>query len=130
MEDDNRVNVFNTSTERLKYPPIYLNAGESWKCEYELCLNLAPGTYHVGAIIYRYDIQKKYDVLFPAATIYVYSHIDARGIANLYPRIVSLQAIEKDDAIEDFIDPQISIHEFHPIIYKVTQRSNVQDRQQ
>ena len=109
VESDNQVPVFDTSTERLKYPPICLNAGESWKCEYELCMNLAPGTYHLGVLVYRYDIQKAYDRLFPAATMYVHSHIDIRGIANLFPRVISLKAIGKTDpkVSGDSIDPQI-----------------------
>ncbi len=113
FEDDNQVPVFDTSTERLKYPPICLNAGDLWKCEYELCLNLAPGTYHLGVLVYRYDIQKAYDRLFPAATMYIHSHIDVRGIANLFPRVILLQAIGKTDpkVSGDPIGPQISAHE-------------------
>ena len=113
LEDDNQVPVFDTSTERLKYPPICLNAGESWKCEYELFLNLAPGTFHWGVLVYRYDIQKAYDRLFPAATMYVHSQTDVRGIANLFPRVISLQAIGKTDlkVSGDSLDPQKSVHE-------------------
>lgn len=98
MEDDRNREIFNTSTERLKHPFISLDAGDSWKCEYELHLNLAPGTYYLGVGLYRYDIQKEYDRLIPAATIYVNSQVDVRGIANLYPKVVSLHAIEKNVA--------------------------------
>jgi lipopolysaccharide transport system ATP-binding protein len=110
VTDNNHFEIFNTSTERLKHPTICLDAGESWKCEYEVCLNLAPGTYHLGAAVYRYDVQKEYDTLLPAATIYVSSDIDIKGVTNLYPRVVSLHAIGKNDSktSRDLIRPACS----------------------
>jgi lipopolysaccharide transport system ATP-binding protein len=84
--DDDGHDVFNTSTERLNHPTLSLNCGETKKVSFEMYLHLAPGAYHVGTLIYRYDIQKKYDELARAATIYVKCEEDVRGIANLYPR--------------------------------------------
>ena len=113
LEDDNQVPVFDTSTERLKCPTICLDAGASWRCEYELSLNLVPGTFNLGVLVYRYDIQKAYDRLFPAATMYVHSNIDVRGIANLFPRVISLQEIGKTDpkVSRDSMGPEISVRE-------------------
>ena len=48
--------------------------------------------YQVGAALYRYDIQREYDRWFPAATLFVASDQDVRGIANLYPKVVAFAA--------------------------------------
>lgn len=88
LQDDNYYLIFDTSTERLTKSSFTINENEIMKHVFELELNLGPGTYHVGALIYRYDIQKTYDSLFPAKTIFVKSDRDARGAANLYPVLV------------------------------------------
>ncbi|MGO9019221.1 MAG: ABC transporter ATP-binding protein [Syntrophobacteraceae bacterium] len=100
IRDDNVQfqSIFNTSTERLKHPTFSLDAGDKLKIIFELHLHLAPARYHFGAAIYRYDIQKKYHELFPAATIYIHSEKDVRGIANLYPNIVSASINWQDSA--------------------------------
>lgn len=87
LVDNEGHDVFNTSTERLNYPPLNLKPGETKKVTFQVDLHLAPGTYYVGTLVYRYDIQKKYDDLGRAATIYVTCKEDIRGIANLYPRV-------------------------------------------
>jgi lipopolysaccharide transport system ATP-binding protein len=86
LVDDNHQMVFNTSTERLNHTTFCLKRGETRKVAFELDLHLAPGTYHFGAIIYRYDIENQYDACLPAATIYVSSDMGVRGVANLYPK--------------------------------------------
>lgn len=88
LQDDNYYLIFDTSTERLTKNSFTINENEIVRHVFELELNLGPGTYHVGALIYRYDIQKTYDSLFPAKTIFVKSDRDARGAANLYPVLV------------------------------------------
>lgn len=87
LVDSNFYMVFNTSTERLTRASFSLNAGETKKIVFDMELHLAPGTYHFGAHIYRYDIQKLYDAVTSAATIYVISDTDVRGVANLYPQV-------------------------------------------
>lgn len=87
MVDDNYSPIFNTSTERLMHEAFSLNAGETWKCRFELNLHLAPGIYHLSTYVYRYDIQKSYDMIFPAATIYISYEKDTKGVVNLYPSI-------------------------------------------
>jgi ABC-type molybdate transport system ATPase subunit len=89
LQDDSYYEVFNTSSERLGIPPISLEAGESYRCTFEVDLHLSAGAFHLGATAYRYDIQKAYDSWFPLVTIFVKSPIDVRGAANLYPSIVS-----------------------------------------
>jgi lipopolysaccharide transport system ATP-binding protein len=78
--------IFDTSTQRLDNTTFSLEAGEKKNIKYELDLHLAPGTYHIGTHIYRYDIQKMYDVWNPALTIQVRSDRDVRGVVNLYPK--------------------------------------------
>jgi lipopolysaccharide transport system ATP-binding protein len=85
--DDNQYSIFDTSTERLNHESFSLEAGETKRITYELNLHLAQGTYRLGCYVFRYDIEKMYDTLIPAATIYVKSDRDVRGAANLYPMV-------------------------------------------
>jgi len=89
LQDGSAVGVFDTSTQRLGLEAISLPAGESFHCSVELDLHLAPGTFHVGAALVRYDVQREYDRWFPAASLIVAADRDVRGIANLHPRVVA-----------------------------------------
>jgi len=91
-QDENWRGVFDTSTERLGQGTISLRPGEGFHCSVQLDLHLAPGTYQIGAALYRYDIQREYDRWFPAATLFVGADQDVRGIANLYPRVVAFES--------------------------------------
>ena len=88
LEDDQHHDVFNTSTERLGLGTISLQAGATYRCTFQLDLHLAQGTFHVGALVYRYDIQRQYDHWFPAASLFITTDRDVRGAANLYPEVV------------------------------------------
>ena len=79
------LNIFNTSTKRLNNTIFSLEPGNKKKIRFELNLHLVPGTYLIGAQIYRYDIQKLYDMR-SAGKIQVQSEMDVRGVANLYPK--------------------------------------------
>ena len=85
--------VFNTSTERLGYPPIYLGPGERSECDFEIDLHLGAGTYYIGVYLYRYDMEKEYDHVFPATSFVVTTDRDTRGAANLYPRVARFEAL-------------------------------------
>jgi lipopolysaccharide transport system ATP-binding protein len=87
--DEEMYEVFNTSTQRLGAKTIDLLAGEKFTARFALRLHLAPGTYHLGVYVYRYDIQKNYDTLSPAKTFYVRSLVDVRGVAHLEPEVLS-----------------------------------------
>jgi lipopolysaccharide transport system ATP-binding protein len=80
--------VFNTSSERLGSVPIELEAGQTGECEFDVQLHLGAGTYYVGAYLYRYDIEREYDHVFPATSFVVTSDQDTRGAANFYPEVV------------------------------------------
>lgn len=87
VEDESLYNVFDTSTERMGLGTFALDAGEVLRATYELRLHLARGLFHIGVLVYRYDLQREYDKKMPAATIHVSAESDVRGCANLYPKI-------------------------------------------
>ena len=85
--------VFNTSSERLGHPPVSLGAGEKAECEFDVRLNLGPGTYYVGVYLYRYDVEREYHHVFPATSFVVTADRDTRGPANLCPSVASFDAV-------------------------------------
>lgn len=85
--DDNYYPIFDTSTQRLSGETFSVKEGERKKFVFKLQLNLGPGTYYLGAFVYRYDIQKTYDISH-AKTIFIESERDARGVVNLYPQLL------------------------------------------
>jgi len=87
LKDDEFYPVFDTSTQRLGHEPFAVEAGGTVRCTFTLTLHLAPGTYHIGAWLYRYDIQKEYDEWVGAETVFVSTDRDVRGVANLYPEV-------------------------------------------
>jgi ABC-type polysaccharide/polyol phosphate transport system ATPase subunit len=86
---DNLAQLFHTSTEQLGMPPVDLDAGDTGSASFELDVNLSNGTYYVGAFLYRYDIQKDYDRVVPAATFVVSSAFDHVGPVNLFPQLAN-----------------------------------------
>jgi ABC-type glutathione transport system ATPase component len=91
--DDEQYDVFDTSTQRLGEQPFSLEAGETMRVTMQLTLHLVPGTYHFGAYVYRYDIQKNFDTRMPAATFYVTAALDVRGAAHLEPRVLGQERV-------------------------------------
>ena len=85
--------VFNTSSERLGAPPLTLDVGDRAVCDFEVEMNLGPGTYYLGIYLYRYDIEREYDHVFPATSFVVTSDRDTRGAANLYPAVARFDTI-------------------------------------
>jgi lipopolysaccharide transport system ATP-binding protein len=88
IENDDNCHVFDTSTQRLNDTTFSLEPGDKKKVTFEMNLHLVPGTYYFNAYIYRYDIQKMYDLRASCVKIQVRSEKDIRGIANLYPKAV------------------------------------------
>jgi Wzt C-terminal domain len=87
--DQSLGNVLHTSSERLGGAPLALRSGERCKITFQLAMHLAVGTYHIALSLYRYDIQREFDRVMPAATFFVDSDVDVRGVANLYPRVTA-----------------------------------------
>lgn len=85
--------VFNTSSERLGAPPLTLEPGDRAACEFDVEMNLGPGTYYLGIYLYRYDVEREYDHVFPATSFVVTSDCDTRGAANLYPAVARFDTI-------------------------------------
>jgi lipopolysaccharide transport system ATP-binding protein len=85
--------VFNTSSERLGRPPLSLEAGQRAECQFDVELNLGPGTYYLGVYLYRYDTEREYDHVFPATSFVVTTDRDTRGAANLYPAVARFYTI-------------------------------------
>jgi lipopolysaccharide transport system ATP-binding protein len=97
MKNADFYEVFNTASERLGTLPLSLAAGERARCVFEVDLNLGPGTFHLGAFLYRYDTERKYDHLFPGTSFVVAVDRDTRGPSNLFPRVLEY-AREGQDA--------------------------------
>jgi ABC-type polysaccharide/polyol phosphate transport system ATPase subunit len=91
LMDEMFYGVFDTSTERLGLPSADMSAGERITYRFELNLHLAAGTFHLCALLYRYDIGKLFDQIQPAATLLIRNDNDVRGVANLYPRVVDIR---------------------------------------
>lgn len=89
FSDETQYVIFDTSTERLGFDPISLEAGGSYRCTFELCLNMAHGTFHLGTDIYRYDHQKSFDRHNRATTIFIGSSTAVRGAVNCFPKLVT-----------------------------------------
>jgi ABC-type polysaccharide/polyol phosphate transport system ATPase subunit len=93
FRDETQYIIFHTSTERLGSPAFSLQAGESYRCTFELSLNIAHGTFHLVSEIYRYDIQKGYDRRDPAATVFIGSTTAVGGSVNCFPRLVDHETV-------------------------------------
>jgi len=96
LKDDSYYEIFNTSTERLGCEWVSLKAGEKFSCTFELELVLAWNTFHLGVFLYRYLLPPA-DAQFPAATFFVSSQLDVRGVVNLNPKVLS-QEIESNQS--------------------------------
>lgn len=93
VHDETMGFAFNTSSERLGNPPVSLTAGQKCSMTFELDMHLAVGTFHVGVYLCNYQTQKQFDKAVPAATFFVQSDVDVRGVANLYPRVTVCEII-------------------------------------
>jgi len=89
VNDDKQYEVFHTSTEYLGCPPVSLFPGQRFTCTFELDLNLAGGTFYLGVELFRFNNEKTLHRLFPAATIFVNTLTEVRGVVNPKPRITA-----------------------------------------
>ena len=91
--DEMQYTIFHTSTERLGFAPFSLQPGGSYRCTFELGLNMAHGTFHLVTEIYRYDIQKSYDRSDPVTSIFIGSTTAVGGAVNCFPRLVDSETV-------------------------------------
>jgi lipopolysaccharide transport system ATP-binding protein len=89
--------VFHTSSQRLGHAPISMEPGQRAVCDFDIDLHLGPGTYYLGAFLYRYDTEHQYDHVFPATSFVMTTDRDIRGAANLYPRVARFAARNTED---------------------------------
>jgi len=99
LRDHRNIDIFYASMLRLGLPPLTFHAGETKAFTIHLQLHLAGGAFHLGAVVYRYDLDIKsptddradvkvtefFDERYPMATLLVNSPIDVGSVANLYP---------------------------------------------
>jgi len=93
FKDETEYIIFHTSTERLGFAPFSLQPGGTYRCTFELTLNIAHGTFHLVTEIHRYDIQKGYDRQDPASTIFIGSTTAVGGAVNCFPRLIESETV-------------------------------------
>jgi len=98
ITDDNFVEVFDTASERLGVNLFTLEEGEAFACTFELQLNMVAGIFHPSVLVYRSDIQEKYDRWAPAATIYIGSEEDVGGKVHCFPKVARQEFLPASDA--------------------------------
>lgn len=95
--DDKFSVIFDTSTDLLGHGEFDLNEGDTYRCTFEVSLNLADGTYHPSVLIYRRDVQIVFDKWEPATTIYVSSAGGVRGVVNCFPQVTRQEICKVSD---------------------------------
>jgi len=98
--------VMDTSTERLGHEAFRLGAGETYRCTFEVDLNLVPGTFYVSTLIYRYDVSKEYDRWARAATLFVSGNPAVRGIANGFQRMSYMGKVAPLELSQGAVSPE------------------------
>ena len=83
--DGNNQSVFNTSSERLGHGTFDVASGDSRTFHFDTILHLVGGSYFLKVEVKKYRVERTYDSLFPAASIFVRSDKGIKGTANLYP---------------------------------------------
>ena len=101
--DPRDVMVMDTSTERLGHGTFDLEAGEKYSCTFELDLNLVGGTFYISSLLFRYDISTEYDRWMRAATVFISSDRDVRGVANCFPKMVKCEILAADGADKTYV---------------------------
>lgn len=89
VNDSKQYEAFHTSTEYLGCAPISLKPGDRFACTFELDLNLAGGTFYLGVELFRFNNEKAIHRVFPAATFFVNTLTEIRGVVNAHPRITA-----------------------------------------
>jgi lipopolysaccharide transport system ATP-binding protein len=100
LADENQYQIFRTSTEALGHGRFCLDPGESYRCRFELRLNMGEGTFYLDVAIGRYDIQKLYHRKALAATVFIRSTSAVRGAVNCFPRLVEATTV-LDSQLQD-----------------------------
>jgi lipopolysaccharide transport system ATP-binding protein len=94
LRDEAEYEIFDTSTVRLGCDPIALESGQSFRCTFELTLNVAHGKFELCADVLHCEFEKSYDERVPAATLFVGSSMAVRGAVNCFPRVIESLVFE------------------------------------
>ncbi len=93
LADESQYQIFRTSTEALGHSRFCLDPGESYRCRFELRLNMGQGTFYLDVAVGRYDIQTLYHRKALAATVFIRSTSAVRGAVNCFPRLVEADTV-------------------------------------
>jgi lipopolysaccharide transport system ATP-binding protein len=93
LADERQYQIFQTSTEVLGHSRFSLDPGESYRCRFELRLNMGQGTFYLDVAIGRFDIQKVYHRKAAAATVFIRSTSAVRGAVNCFPRLIEADTV-------------------------------------
>jgi lipopolysaccharide transport system ATP-binding protein len=93
LNDEAQYKVFQTSTEVLGHGRFSLEPGESYRCRFELKLNMGQGTFYLDVAVGRFDIQKLHHRRALAATVFIRSTSAVRGAVNCFPRLVETESV-------------------------------------
>ena len=94
------LSVFNTSSERLGHGVFAVTPGASKIFRYGISLHLVEGSFFLRVEVKNYRVERSYDLLFPAASIFVRSEKGIKGTANLYPVFKEEDAQRVTDTLE------------------------------
>jgi len=94
------LSVFNTSSERLGHGVFAVTPGASKIFRYGISLHLVEGSFFLRVEVKNYRVERSYDLLFPAASIFVRSEKGIKGTANLYPVFREEDAQRVTDTLE------------------------------
>ncbi len=100
LADESQYQIFRTSTEALGHSRFCLDPGESYRCRFELRLNMGQGTFYLDVAVGRYDIQTLYHRKALAATVFIRSTSAVRGAVNCFPRLVEADTVS-DSRLQD-----------------------------
>jgi len=94
------LSVFNTSSERLGHGVFAVTPGASKIFRYDIFLHLVEGSFFLRVEVKNYRVERSYDLLFPAVSIFVRSEKGIKGTANLYPVFREEDASQVTDTME------------------------------
>ena len=89
LRDEGYNMFFYVDSARLRTEALRLTAGERRTLTFELQMHVAPGSYFLNVALTQPDLDQLLDHRGPACSFLVQSDIDVRGVAQLYPRLLS-----------------------------------------
>jgi lipopolysaccharide transport system ATP-binding protein len=85
LRGPNGQQVFNISTQRMHIDPISMEPGHSCRARFDMNANLCSGSYPIGIVAKRYDLDTPYFIAEPAGVIEIAGIDNSEGTAWLSP---------------------------------------------